>query len=229
MNYLIVVAHPDDEVLGAGASIYNWSKNNQVDVCMMCSKAEARALQPAETNLDEDIDTAKHFLGINKVYKGLFPNIEMNRVSHLQIVQFIEKAIVESKPDIIITHHTSDVNNDHMQTSMACQEAVRIFQRRPDVKPVSEIWFMEVSTASEWNINSSLNSFRPNCYVEVGKDGVDKKIQALKIYKGVMRPYPHPRSHEAIEGLAAYRGCQCGLNYAEAFEVGFRRITDKTL
>ena len=42
--------------------------------------------------------------------------------------------------------------------------------------------------------------------------------------RGVMRPYPHPRSAEAIEGFAAYRGCQAGCNYAEAFEVALRRL-----
>ena len=31
-------------------------------------------------------------------------------------------------------------------------------------------------------------------------------------------------SAEAIEGLAAYRGCQAGCNYAEAFEVVLRRL-----
>ena len=48
-------------------------------------------------------------------------------------------------------------------------------------------------------------------------------IKALSEYKGVMRPYPHPRSKEAIEGLAAYRGAQAGCNYAETFESVFIR------
>ena len=52
---------------------------------------------------------------------------------------------------------------------------------------------------------------------------MDAKVKALFMYRGVMRPYPHPRSAEAIEGFAAYRGCQAGCNYAEAFEVVLRR------
>ena len=51
---------------------------------------------------------------------------------------------------------------------------------------------------------------------------VDAKIKALSMYRGVMRPYPHPRSAEYISGLAAVRGSQWGVNYAEAFEVVLR-------
>ena len=42
------------------------------------------------------------------------------------------------------------------------------------------------------------------------------------MYRDVMRAYTHPRSAEYITGLAAYRGGQWGLNYAEAFEVVVR-------
>ena len=63
-----------------------------------------------------------------------------------------------------------------------------------------------------------------NFFVEIGREGVQTKLNALKSYVGVMRPYPHPRSDEAIEGLAAYRGVQAGCNYAEAFELVFGRI-----
>ena len=59
-------------------------------------------------------------------------------------------------------------------------------------------------------------------FVEVGAEGLNTKIKALSAYTGVMRPYPHPRSEEAIKGLAAYRG-QAGCNYAEAFESVFFR------
>jgi LmbE family N-acetylglucosaminyl deacetylase len=146
----------------------------------------------------------------------------MNTVPHLQLVQFIEEAIRNSEPDIVITHHPADTNNDHQQTSMACQEAIRLFQRRPEVKRIKEVWYMEVPSCTEWDINSSIKSFTPNCFVEVGEDGVNAKLQALAMYRGVMRPYPHPRSTTYITGLAAYRGGQWGVRYAESFEVVLR-------
>lgn len=223
MKYLIVVAHPDDEVLGAGASIYKWTQQGDtVDVCIMSAEAKARAFRPGDEELDDDTHAALSYLGVSNEYEGKFPNIEMNTVPHLQLVQHIESAIKVSEPDIIITHHPADTNNDHLQTSMACQEAIRLFQRRPEVKPVKEFWYMEVPSCTEWAVNSAMQKFTPNCYVEVGKDGVDAKIKALSMYRGVMRPYPHPRSAEYIEGLAAVRGSQWGVNYAESYEIVLR-------
>lgn len=223
MKYLLVVAHPDDEVLGAGASIYRWSREgNVIYVAIMCTEAKARAFRPEDNELDDDMNASTEFLGVNRKFEATFPNIEMNTVPHLQLVQFIESAIKESEPDIVITHHPADTNNDHLQTSMACQEAIRLFQRRPEVKRIKEVWYMEVPSCSEWAINNAMNLFRPNCFVEVGEDAVDAKIKALGMYRGVMRPYPHPRSAEYIKGLAAVRGSQWGQKYSESFEVALR-------
>lgn len=198
------------------------TSGDSVDVAIMCTEAKARAFRPSDSELEGDTDAAVSFIGVKKKYEATFPNIEMNTVPHLKLVQFIESAIRECGPDIVITHHPSDTNNDHLQTSMACQEAVRLFQRRPEVKRINEFWYMEVPSCTEWAVNSAMNLLRPNCYVAVGKEGVDAKIKALSMYRGVMRPYPHPRSAEFITGLAAYRGGQWGLNYAEAFEVVLR-------
>ena len=82
---------------------------------------------------------------------------------------------------------------------------------------------MENASATEWSLDSSLNRFFPNRYVEIGEAGLEVKLKALACYKGVMRPYPHPRSPEALRGLAAWRGAQAGCMYAEAFETVFRR------
>ncbi len=225
MNYLVVVAHPDDEVLGAGATISKLTaQGHNVDLCVMCKEAKARSYRPQDDELEQDFKTVADMLKIRTCYGGNFPNIEMNNTSHIQLVQFIENAIIKTEPDVIITHHPNDTNNDHLHTSLACQAAIRIFQRRSDVKPLKEFWYMEIQSSTEWSVNTAMNFFSPNLFVEIGYEGVQVKVNALSKYRGVMRPYPHPRSEEAIRGLAAYRGSQFGCNFAEAFECVLRRI-----
>ena len=223
MNILIVVAHPDDEVLGAGATIHKLVKEgHHVAVCTMANHAAARANISA--TLSEDQAKAFKILGVQKSYAGDFPNIQMNTVPHLHLVQFIESAIEDWKAESIYTHHPADTNNDHVMTSYATQAACRLFQRKNGVPALRQFIYMEVPSSTEWSLDSSAHRFSPNMFVEVGKDGVDVKLKALAAYTGVMRPYPHPRSDEAITGLAAYRGAQAGCNFAEAFESVFFRM-----
>lgn len=217
MNYLVVVAHPDDEVLGAGATIYRLiNDGHSVAVCTLANHAAARA--NISQTLGDDQAKAMKILGVTKNYAANFPNIKMNTVPHLELVQFIEACIVDFNADAIITHHPADTNNDHVQTSYAAQTASRLFQRRRGVPALKLLMYMEVLSSTEWSLDSSANRFTPNYYVEVGREGIDVKLRSLKAYQGVMREYPHPRSHEAILGLAAYRGAQAGCMYAEAFE-----------
>ena len=222
MNYLVVVAHPDDEVLGAGATIAKLIKQgHNVAVVTMANHAAARA-NISDTLASDEAEAFK-IMGVGKLYAADFPNIKMNTVPHLDLVQFIEKCIEDFKADAIITHHPSDTNNDHVVTSYAAQAASRLFQRKSGVPELKEFLYMEVPSSTEWSFDSSANRFTPNYFVEIGKEGVELKLKALAAYKGVMRQYPHPRSREAIEGLAAYRGSQAGMNYAEAFECVYRR------
>jgi len=223
MSYLIVVAHPDDEVLGAGGLIFKLSqKGIEVNVCVLSGQADARANKPKGNKLEADTDSANSFLGVNMLIKGEFPNICFNTVPHLDMVQFIEKAIEVTKATTVVTHHPNDLNNDHYHTSISCQAAIRLFQRRSDILPVLELMFMEVPSATDWALNSGNNHFKPNLYIEITKELVEKKLEALSMYEGVMRDYPHPRSCETIEALAAYRGSQAGIMYAEAYESVFR-------
>ena len=222
MNYLVVVAHPDDEALGCAATIHKLIKEgNEVAIVTMANHAAARA--NISDTLAEDQKKAFEIMGVKKSYAADFPNIKMNTVPHLDLVQFIERCIEDFGAEAIITHHPSDTNNDHVVTSYAVQAACRLFQRKENVPALKELLYMEVPSSTEWSFDSSKNRFTPNYFVEIGKDGVELKIKAIAAYKGVMRPYPHPRSNEAIEGLAAYRGVQAGCNYAEAFECVFER------
>lgn len=224
MNYLVVVAHPDDEVLGAGATIYKLAKEgNTVNVCILSGDVNARTNRPGLNELNNNINSSLNFLGVEKVIKGNFPNIEFNTVPHLHLVQFIEKVISDTFANVIFTHHPADLNNDHFHTSLACQAAVRLFQRRKEITPIKEFLFMEILSSTDWSLNKTIQPFSPNTFVEIEEEGISKKIEALSLYEGVMRKYPHPRSCEALKALAIFRGAQAGMVYAEAFESVFRR------
>lgn len=221
MNYLIVVAHPDDEVLGAGATIFKLiMQGNKVAVAIMSGHVAARNNRSA--TLSEDEEKAMSIMGVEKVYHADFPNIKMNTVPHLELVQYIEQCIEDWQAEVIFTHHPSDTNIDHQETSRAAVAACRLFQRKEGIPQLRELSYMEVPSSTEWSLNSAENRFTPNKFVEIGKSGVEKKLEALSAYTGVMRPYPHPRSVEALTGLAASRGAQAGCAYAEAFESVFR-------
>ena len=222
MNYLIVVAHPDDEALGVGATIHKLVKEgHKVAVATMANHAAARA--HLSDTLGNDQQEAFKILGVSKCYAADFPNIKMNTVPHLDMVQFIEGCIEDFGADAIITHHPSDTNNDHVQTSYAAQAACRIAQRKDGIPPLKLVLYMEIMSSTEWSLDSGTKKFDPNYFIEIGKEGLDLKLKALYAYKGIMRPYPHPRSEEAIKGLAAFRGGQAGCEYAEAFECVFFR------
>jgi len=222
LKVLVIAAHPDDEILGAGATIKKLVESgNQIAVAFMVSKAAAR--KNLSDTLSTDEAEALSLLGVEKTYHADFPNIEMNTVPHLELVHFVETCIDDWKAESLITHHPADTNIDHVMTSQAVQAACRLFQRRDNVPTLKELLYMEVPSSTEWALDTSKNRFVPNCFVEIGEAGVEAKLKALSCYKGVMRQYPHPRSEEALRGLAAYRGAQAGCIYAEAFEAAFLR------
>ena len=52
MNYLVVVAHPDDEVLGAGATMYKLAQEGHiVNVCILSGEVTARNYRPSTLSL----------------------------------------------------------------------------------------------------------------------------------------------------------------------------------
>jgi LmbE family N-acetylglucosaminyl deacetylase len=224
-KYLIVVAHPDDEIIGIGGLIKTLSaKGCTFDLCVMSGNVNARKHRPDLKELKENLENAARRIGIRNIEIGNFENIKLNIVPHLDLVQFIEKSILKYLPDSIITHHPNDLNNDHLHTSIACQAAFKLHQRNPKIKPVNEMFFMEVLSSTDWSVNDTYGVFKPNYFIEIGDYGLAEKIETLKLYKNVMRDFPHPRSVEVITGLAAYRGGQSGLKYAEALQMAFFRV-----
>lgn len=218
-SYLFVVAHPDDEILGAGATINKLVKSGEkVSVCILS--------QQCNTRYDEVLINSMHkshkVVGVENVYVGSFRCLCFKDEPHQQMVEFIEKAIKDCGANKIFTHHPTDLNNDHYIASICCQEAARISMRGIcSVPKIMSLFYMEVQSSTDWCFNNSWKSFTPNTFIPVDKQDIKKKIEALEVYDNVIRPLPHPRAKESIEALAICRGTQCGYETAEAFECAF--------
>ena len=220
---LVVVAHPDDEILGFGATGAKLSGADEtVQPIILCGEVDARSKRPGDKDLLADIHAANDIVGFSEPVLGDFPNLRMNTVDHIDIVQFIENQIQAYEPARIFTHHPADLNNDHVQIAHACLAASRLFQRRSDVRALRSLHLMEIQSATDWSFGVGKEIFTPNLFVDVENE-LDQKLKALSCYSNVMREFPHPRSPEAINGLAAYRGGQSGHKYAEAFQTVFMR------
>lgn len=219
MKALVVVAHPDDEVLGAGGTLAQLSTaGHDIHVLFMSGEVNVRERRPADGELDADIRAAQNRLGTHSVRKGPFPNIRMNTVDHVDLVKYVESAIREVEPSWIFTHHPNDLNDDHRQTSTATQAAARLHQRGNGGKPLRGLLFMEILSSTDWQFASTNYPFEPTAFFKIGTTGLATKVEALSCYRGVMRPYPHPRSTESLHALAILRGSQAGMEYAEAFQ-----------
>jgi LmbE family N-acetylglucosaminyl deacetylase len=209
---LVVVAHPDDEVLGCGATIAKHTKNgDKVQVIFLADGFSSRL---NDDNRDKPAKQVAKILNYNQPVFLNFPDNQLDTIPLLEVVKKIEKIVEGFQPDIIYTHNFGDLNIDHQITHKAVMTACR---PQPDFC-VKEIYSFEVFSATHWQSQSMGDLFNPNYFIDV-TDFMEQKMEALKHYDEEMREYPHARSYKAIKYLAIYRGSTVGVKYAEAFVV----------
>ena len=214
---LSITAHPDDEVLGFGGTAAKLSDEGKTVVnCFLCGDVTKRAQRPQDEELLADIASAQRILGCEDAILGPFANLQMNLEPHFRLVQYVEKVIREVGPTHVFTHFSHDLNDDHTYVARACLAATRVSQRNQGL-PLRGVYLMEIQSSTDWSYEGFHSPFVPNTFIEIGNAGLTRKLNALASYRDVMRPFPHPRSTEAVTGLAAVRGCQSGLDYAEGF------------
>jgi LmbE family N-acetylglucosaminyl deacetylase len=220
MVFLVIVAHPDDEILGFGGSCYTLSKaGHEVYSLILCGGVLKRKLRPTDEELYSDVRAACNIVGYKDVVLEAFPNLALNNLPESDIVECVESYIKKISPNYVYTHHMNDLNIDHRIISKAVLAACRIFQRLNDNSPLLGVYYIYILSSTDWSFASHADSFQENHFIEIGSDGLEKKLMALNEYRKVMRTYPHPRSHESVKSLSILAGSKSGLNYAESFEV----------
>jgi len=207
---LVVSAHPDDEVLGAGGTMLRHVDYGDEVRVVLLTQGGLGSSTPQE--LREQSQSCAGFIGVSKVYYGDFPDQHLETVPLIDIIQFLEKIIFEYEPDIVYTHYQGDLNYDHRITSNAVLTAVRPNKQ----KNVERIYTFPVNSSSEWTSPYPETTFIPNVFVDISAY-LEKKIEAFRFYLKELREFPHPRSVEGIRFTAAREGMKMGMKAAESF------------
>jgi LmbE family N-acetylglucosaminyl deacetylase len=216
---LIVAAHPDDEILGCGGLINQCLSNKlQVRVVIIAegissrySDVENMECKDEIKKLQDDARAANRYLGDYPLFFLGLPDNRLDGLELLDIIKMIEIHKNEFMPDTVLTHHAGDLNIDHTIVNRAVLTAFR-----PSLQYHPQILLFEGFSASEWNYPVS---FRPNYFVSLSENDLEKKIKAMSMYTSERTEQPHPRSGQIIEAAAYRWGSFCGVQAAEAYEV----------
>jgi len=219
---MIVVAHPDDEILGLGGSMHRMIHEFQAAVHVvilgegLTSRSDQRDVEKWESELQIhrlNIRDAQKKIGYKSVSIYHFPDNRFDTVPLLDLVKTVEKEKEEWKPEIIFTHHGGDVNIDHQRTFEAVITACRPMQH----ETVQNIYTFETPSGTEWRASTDPRHFIPNTFISFGIGNLKAKTEAMESYQFEKRKYPHPRSPRALEIRAAYWGHAVGVEFAEPF------------
>ncbi len=207
MNILVISAHPDDEVLGMGATIKKLSRANKIWLCVISEGASSQYSDKKMIKARRDAcKKSAKILGISQIEFLDYPDMRLDSIPHLEINRELEKIIKKFKPTVVYSPSSHDLNKDHQK---AFESALVV--TRPFACSVKKLLCYELPGMVR-------KPFYPSVYENIEKE-FSFKLKAFKMYKSEVTKFPHPRSLEAIENLAVYRGIQVGLKKAEAFKL----------
>ena len=221
-NVLVVAAHPDDEILGVGGTIARHADNGDtVHVLILAEGATSRDASRDATARNDDIaalrsaaEAAAEVLGAQPPRFCGFPDNRLDGLELIEVAKRVEAIVREVEPTIVYTHHAGDLNVDHR----IAHQATLVATRPQNNCPTQAVYSFETVSSTEWSGPAIDATFIPQHFVDI-ESQLKRKNNALRCYLTEMRPFPHPRSIEATEHLAYWRGASVGSMAAEAFMV----------
>jgi|TARA_R100001530_G_scaffold128257_1_gene97886 LmbE family N-acetylglucosaminyl deacetylase len=206
---LVVVAHPDDEVLGCGGTMAKHGANGDKVHTLILADGFSARLEGASRHTNA-LRAAETLGGEPPQFLDL-PDNRLDTLPLLNVVKLVEGVVETLKPTIVYTHHGGDLNVDHRITHQAVMTACRPLPG----SSVTAIYSFEVASSTELSLSQT---FQPTHFVDIDLY-LETKLDALACYEDEMRCFPHSRSLRAVEALAHWRGASVGVEAAESFEI----------
>jgi N-acetylglucosamine malate deacetylase 1 len=216
MNVVVVSAHPDDEVIGAGGSLLRHVAQGDSVYWLIITNIFAGEAYSAERveQRQQEIEQVAAEIGFAGVFKLDYQTATLSSQSLIQLVPQISAVFHKCQPEVVYCVNRSDAHSDHrvvFEGVMACAKSFRY----PFIKTVL---LYECLSETEFAPALAENQFLPNYFVDI-TDYMERKIALLKYYASEMGEHPFPRSVANVRALAHFRGATAGVQQAEAFQL----------
>ena len=205
---VVIAAHPDDEILGCGGTVALHTRRGDRVTSIVACEGESLRYGPGGVGQADHMRRAAAELGVADLRPLGFADQRLDTVPLTELITPLEKVIHEVRPKIVYCQWGGDINRDHELLFKAALVATR-----PTEESLSTVYAFDTASSTEWGYP---RSFVPDTWVEISKT-LDKKIAAMACYESEVRPYPHPRSLDALRHRARAWGNQHCMDAAEVF------------
>lgn len=205
MNILVVVPHPDDEVLGFGGVIQKHVASGDKVFVDFITEIRTKRLEEQFKQFPE--------VGRKLGYVGRLHQTFLTDAALRTNIHHLETEIDRLKPDVLYSVFGGDNHQDHRYIFDLVRIATRVWSNFL----VKKIYLGEILSSTDQSPRLPQFAFLPTMYVPLLKDEVEKKIKCMEIYQDEIQEWPHPRSKRGVMNLAERRGSECRYSYAEAF------------
>lgn len=193
---LFIGAHPDDIELGCGALIANIVTCTEVQCVTLSDNQKNPTLQ----NVVEEHYRSMAVLGVPRDHDRV-ETFETRRFPHArqEILEYLFQLNRQFRPEVVFVHTKADIHQDH---NVVTEEALRAFRG---------------TTLLGFDALRSSYGFFPHFLVEVSKQDMERKVQALMEYKTYGEKYYF--DPEVLRATLIRHGALAERPYAEGFDI----------
>lgn len=212
---LVIAPHPDDETIGAGGLIAKYAKGGaEVTVLTVAGHRPPVYAESVYKQTVKEAREAHAILGVARSIFLDFPATTLGQVATHELNTKIYSVFENVKPQLVLCPYP-DRHVDHriiFESTMVAARPVKAGAR------VEILAAYETLSETHWNAPHIEPTFTPNWVVDI-TDFIQTKFKALDCYESQIPPFPGPRSKEAANALAIFRGTQAGFAYGEGLHI----------
>ena len=206
MKILVIAPHADDEVLGVGGTVNKHLDNGHEVFLLICGIR-------THDNLSNTQKATSHY---TKAYTLSYKD-EHYYESFDKMLKSVEKVYNNVRPEAVYIPNKTDFNRDHRCVYEICEIVCRRYQKYPP----SRVLMYETPSSTTQSFD---NNFKCNHYEVLTKQDITNKISKLLLYENEVREFPNPRSGKGLLVQSNQRGMECGVEYAEGFNIIYNKI-----